>query len=192
MKKIISVIALVLCLTMVLGGCNSNQDPNAPEGYKLISAEEADYKLFVPSEWIEGLGNLSTSAYFSRGADATSISVTAFGASLAGETVDTWWESYKEEFTAEFDNFELISTEDAQLDGVDGKKFTFTATKGFAEAETTADGETTEPKAQQYNFICIAVVKEAYVYFMLYTSTPEYYETHLDTLSNVVSYFKFD
>ena len=192
MKKIISVIALVLCLTMVLGGCNSNQDPNAPEGYKLVSAENAGYQLFVPSEWIEGLGNLSTSAYYSRGADATSISVTASGASLSGnETVDTWWDRYQKDFALEFDNFELISTEEAQLGGVDGKKFTFKATKGFAEAETTAEGETTEPKAQQYNFICIAVVKDAYIYFMLYTSTPEYYETHLDTLSNVVSYFKF-
>lgn len=192
MKKTVILTALILCFAMLLGGCNANQDPNAPEGYKLVSGEEADYNLYVPSEWIEGIGNLSTSAYFSRGADATSISVTAFGAKLAGETVDTWWESYKEEFAAEFDNFEVVNTEDAKLGGVDGKKFTFTATKGTAEAETNAEGETTgEKAAKQYNFVCVAVVRDTYVYFLLYTSTPEFYETHLDTLSNVVSYFTF-
>lgn len=192
MKKTVILTALILCFAMLLGGCNANQDPNAPEGYKLVSGEEADYNLYVPSEWIEGIGNLSTSAYFSRGADATSISVTAFGAKLAGETVDTWWESYKEEFAAEFDNFEVVNTEDAKLGGVDGKKFTFTATKGTAEAETNAEGGTTgEKAAKQYNFVCVAVVRDTYVYFLLYTSTPEFYETHLDTLSNVVSYFTF-
>lgn len=192
MKKTVILTALILCFAMLLGGCNANQDPNAPEGYKLVSGEEADYNLYVPSEWIEGIGNLSTSAYFSRGADATSISVTAFGAKLAGETVDTWWESYKEEFAAEFDNFEVVNTEDAKLGGVDGKKFTFTATKGTAEAETNAEGGTTGEKvAKQYNFVCVAVVRDTYVYFLLYTSTPEFYETHLDTLSNVVSYFTF-
>ena len=192
MKRLVSVIALLLCFAAFLSGCNANQDPNAPEGYKCVSAEEADYFLYVPNEWIEGIGNLSTSAYYSRGADATSISVTAFGAKLAGETVDTWWESYKEEFSAEFENFEVVSTEDAQLGGIDGKKFTFTATKGTSEVETTAEGETTEGKvSKQYNFVCVAVVKDTYVYYLLYTSTPEYYEAHLDTLSNVVSYFKF-
>ncbi len=191
MKKIISIVALLLCLTLVLAGCNSNQDPNAPDGYKLISAEEADYNLYVPSDWIEGINNLSTSAYYSRGADATSISVTAFGASITGETVDTWWNGYKDDFAAEFDSFEVISEEEAKLGGIDGKKFTFTATKGIAETETAAEGETTEATAKQYNFVCVAVVRNTYVYYLLYTSTPEYYEAHLDTLSNVVSYFSF-
>lgn len=193
MKKIISIISLLLCTAMLFAGCGEQNETGAPDGYQLISSEEADYNLYVPSDWIPGISNLSTSAYFSRGADATSISVTAFGANIAGETVESWWEGYKGEFEAEFDNFEVVSEEDAQLGGVDGKKYTFTATKGFNETTAPAEGETApEATPKQYNFVCVAVVKDTYVYFLLYTSTPEYYEEHLDTLSEVVNYFSFE
>lgn len=185
MKKIISLVALLLCASMLFAGCGNKQDPSVPDGFQLISSEEADYNLYVPTEWIPGINNLSTSAYFSRGADATSISVTAFGADLAGQTVEKWWDEYKKDFEAEFDNFEVISEEDASLGGVDGKKYTFTATKGV---ETDAEGKET---ATQYNFICVAVVKDTYVYFLLYTSTPKYYEEHLSTLGDVISHFSF-
>lgn len=192
MKKLISIIAMLLCSAMLFCGCQGEQDPNAPEGYKVASSDAADYVLCVPEEWIVETSTLYTSAYFSRGADATSISVTAFGADIQGQTVEGWWEGYSEEFAATFSSFEVVSEEDAALDGIDGKKYTFTATIGKSESsETAAEGETAAAEAKQYNFICHAVVKDTYVYYLLYTSTPEYYEEHIDELNEVITNFKF-
>ena len=193
MKRIISLMLAILTVMMLFAGCDSKQDPNAPDGYQIASGEDADYTLFVPMDWIVEKSTLYTSAYFSKGKDATSISVTAFGADFADPTVEAWWAEYSEEFAATFSSFEVVSEEDAKLGGLDAKKYTFTATLGKGEEAETSEDETTAAAVSEgkYNFVCVATVKDTYIYYMLYTSTPEYFETHLDTLGEVINYFEF-
>ena len=174
MKKILALITLTALLVLTLAGCGDKAPSDIPKGYQIASVSDCDYVLYVPDTWMVDNQTLYTSAYHSSG-DPTSISVTAGGMNFEDKTVEDWWKGYEEQFSEAFDSYELLSTEDAKLGGVDGKKFTYTA--------KMADG--------QYNFICIAVVRNDYVYYMLYTSTPEKYEAPLETLDEVVSYFEF-
>ena len=174
MKKYISAIALLLCLCMLFAGCGNKQDENAPDGYKLASAEETDYLFYVPSSWIIDSSTLYTSAYVSAG-DASSVSVTAYGLERESTTVADWWKGYTEQFDEAFEEMEVVTEEKVTMGGIEGVKYTYTAKIAGA----------------QYNFVCSAVVRGNYVYYMLYTSTPANYESHLEELDGIISNFDF-
>ncbi len=174
MKRIISVVSLLLCLCMVFAGCGNKQDENAPDGYKLASSEEADYLFYVPSEWVVDTSTLYTSAYVSAG-DSSSVSVTAYGLERESTTVADWWKGYTEQFNEAFKDMETVSEEKVTMGGIEGVKYTYTAKMADV----------------QYNFVCAAVVRGNYVYYMLYTSIPQYYEEHIEEFNGIVSNFKF-
>ncbi len=174
MKRIISAMALLLALCLLLAGCNKNSDDNTPNGYKLASSDEADYLFYVPESWIIDTSTLYTSAYVSAG-DVSSISVTAYGLERESTTVADWWKGYQDQLTGTFSGYEAVSEKEITMGGVDGMQYTYTA--------TLAD--------VKYNFVCTAVVKANYVYYMLYTSTPTYFENHLTELDAIISYFNF-
>lgn len=176
MKKI-SVIALVLAFCMcfcLLAGCGAKDNKSsAPKGMKLASGENVDYCMYVPENWKVDKSDLYTSAYFSSG-DATSISVTAYGVGSEEETVGDWWKKFEKEIGEVYKISDVKETK-AKLDGIKGSQYSF---KG-----TLADNE--------YNFIITAILKDYYVYYITYTSTPEFYEDHLEELDQVIEAFEF-
>ncbi len=174
MKKILSVAALLIALCLVLAGCNKNSDNTTPDGYQLASSEDADYLFYVPESWIVDTATLYTSAYVSAG-DASSVSVTAYGLENGSITVADWWKGYQKQFTEAFDNYEAVSEKEITMGDVKGMQYTYTAKMADV----------------KYNFVCSAVIRENYVYYMLYTSTPDYYENHLTELDSIISYFNF-
>ena len=174
MKKTISIVALLLTMCLMLAGCNKNNDENVPDGYQLASSEEADYLFYVPEIWIVDSSTLYTSAYVSAG-DASSVSVTAYGLERESTTVADWWQGYQSQFTAAFSAYEAVGEKEIKMGGVDGMQYTYTATMADV----------------QYNFVCSAVVRGNYVYYMLYTSTPTYFENHLEELDGIISNFNF-
>lgn len=174
MKRIISVVALLLAMCLMLAGCNKNKDNSAPDGYQLASSEEADYLFYVPESWIIDSSTLYTSAYVSAG-DASSVSVTAYGLERESTTVADWWSGYQAQFTEAFSEYEAVSEKEVTMGGINGMQYTYTAT--MAEVK--------------YNFVCSAVIRGNYVYYMLYTSTPAYFENHLEALDGMISNFSF-
>ena len=176
MKKI-SVIALVLALATCLlafSGCAKDNEKSAPSGMKLASGENVDYYMYVPESWKVDKSDLFTSAYFSSG-DATSISVTAYGIGSEEKTVDDWWAKFEGEI-GEVYKLSEVKKADVKLDGIKGKQYSFS-------------GELSE---KEYNFIITAVLKDYYVYYITYTSTPDFYEDHLEELDQVIEAFEFE
>ncbi len=176
MKKI-SVISLILVLTMcvaVFSGCGKKEETDAPDGMKLASGEKVDYYMYVPETWKVDNSELYTAAYFSSG-DATSISATAYGISVEIATVDDWWKLFEEEMAGVYSEISEITAADAAIDGIKGREYTFSATLG----------------EQEYNFIITAVIKDYYVYYITYTSIPEYNEDHLEERVQVIDAFRF-
>ncbi len=166
-------VTLLLALSMVLGGCEK-MDSSVPAGMQLASSEDADYLFYVPEGWRVDKSSLYTAAYFSSG-DATSISVTAFGVNMTGDTVSSWWESYTEQFAGIYEEMEVTAEEEVVLGGIDGKKYAFDATLN----------------EKEYQYIIVAALRENYIYYITYTSTPKYYEDHLDELELVLEHFAF-
>ncbi len=174
MKKTgILLVSLLLILGMALGGC-AKQDPDVPAGMQLASSEDADYLFYVPEGWRVDKASLYTAAYFSSG-DATSMSVTAFGMNMTDDSVSSWWERYTGQFADIYDAMEVTAEEEAELGGIDGMKYTFEATLN----------------EKEYQYIIVAALRENYIYYITYTSTPEYYEDHLDELDLALEHFAF-
>ena len=175
MKKTgILLVSLLLLSGMLLGGCGKKQNPDVPSGMQLASSDEADYLFYVPQEWRVDKSTLQTSAYFSSG-DATSVSATAFGMNLDDSTVSDWWEGYTEQFESIYDSMEVTAEEDTKLGGVDAVKYTFNAVLN----------------EKEYQYIIVAALRKNYIYYVTYTSTPDYFEEHLSDLDLVLENFSF-
>lgn len=175
MKKTgILLVSLLLLVGMLLGGCGKKQDPNVPSGMQLASSDEADYLFYVPQEWRVDKSSLYTSAYYSSG-DATSVSATAFGMNLDDTTVSDWWEGYTEQFKSIYASMEVTAEEETKLGGADAVKYTFNAVLN----------------EEEYQYIIVAALRKNYIYYITYTSTPEYYEKHLSDLDLVLENFSF-
>lgn len=172
-KTGILMLSLLLAVGAMLSGC-AQQDPDVPEGMQLASSEDADYLFYVPEGWRLDKSSLFTSAYFSSG-DATSISATAFSMNLTDTSIDDWWERYKGQFEGIYENVEFSDGEETKLGGEDAMKYTISATLNETD----------------YQYIIVAALRDSYIYYITYTSTPEYYEDHLEALDQVIEYFAF-
>ena len=194
MKRILTcLLALLLLATLV--GCGKNEAGDIPSGMQLASSEDADYLFYVPADWLIDKSALYSAAYYSPGADATSISVAAYGMSALpvsdtsdaeGETtaaevsaaeamISGWWKSFEEEFGATFASMEVTATESTALGGMEAVKYSFDATLA----------------GKEYRYIVAATMRGSYIYYVTYTSTPEYYEEHLEALDQVLTHFAF-
>ncbi|MBE6588181.1 MAG: hypothetical protein E7647_07200 [Ruminococcaceae bacterium] len=175
MKKLLVIaLALVMCLS-ALAGCSKKEEPEAPSGMKLASGDNVDYYMYVPEMWRVDKSDLYTSANFSSG-DPTSISATAYAISSDIKSVGDWWAGFEKEMATVYTEISEVEETDAKLDGIKGKEYAFTASLA----------------GQKYNFIITAVIKDYYVYYITYTSVPEYNENHLKERTQMVEAFKFE
>lgn len=163
-KFAVTVIAVLLCATALM----SCGDKAEHSGYKLASGESGDFDFYVPQSWTVSMTQGTVAAYCSS-ADASSISVMPGELEHADSTVDDWWESYESEFSEIYSDYTLIEAKDDSLGGNAAKTYVFSAKLG--------DNE--------YHFEITATVKGSYIYMLTFTSTPDKYENHADTLADV-------
>lgn len=173
-KTGILLVLLLLLVGTLLGGCGKKQDPDVPSGMQLASSDEADYLFYVPDGWRVDKSTLYTSAYYSSG-DATSVSAAAFGMNLDDTTVSDWWEGYTEQFESIYDSMEVTAEEETKLGDIDAMKYAFNAVLN----------------EKEYRYIIVAALKDNYIYYITYTSTPDYYENHLSDLDLILENFSF-
>ena len=50
MKKIITIVCALLCVSLLLGACSKSED-GAPDGMKQASSDTVDYIIDVPENW---------------------------------------------------------------------------------------------------------------------------------------------
>ena len=121
MKKIISIVCALLCVSLLLGACSKSED-GAPDGMKQASSDNVDYIMYVPENWKVDKSELYTSAFYSS-ADATSISAAANGVA-ADETVETWWDGFYEKFASVYSDCSEPESADITLGGRPGARRT--------------------------------------------------------------------
>ena len=153
-----------------------------PQGMKLASGENVDYYMFVPESWNVDRSDLYTNAVFSSGdpssLDHTSISTTVYAVSNDIQCVDDWWnkeDGFLAELSLVYTDISEISEAEATLGGVDGIEYSFTAKLGGVE----------------YCFVITAVWSDFYIYFVTYTSMPQYTDEHADDRAQVIESFTF-
>ena len=193
MKRTVSLILAVILLSCALfTSCGSERDENGVlKGMKLISAESASYKFYVPTTWQADVASGATIAHYSM-TDTSSISVMVFTLENSDSNVYDWWKSFLSDFNNVYEDFELISEDkEATLDGAPASKFVF---KG---ALTHKDDETGKEYKEVFKFMQVAAVKSKAlsapeVYVITYTSSPEVYDDHIEEVNKMVEEFKFN
>ncbi len=170
MKKSIALGLVIMALALT--GCSG--DTEAPTGYKTASGEAADYTFFVPEEWTVDLSTGATSAYCSP-EDPSSVSVMAWELPHTDTTLDEWWEMNLEDISLVFQNVVVEEPENVTMDGVYGKKYTYTADLGEF----------------SYKIQQTAAIRSGSVYLVTYTSLADTFDTHLEEVGNMLSFFRW-
>ncbi len=179
MKKLIIITLSLICVVLCVASC-SNGD--APRGMKIAcDTSIVDYTLYVPESWIiDSMGH--TSSAHASDSDRSSISVKK----TSVDTIDKWWQSYKNALTTTFKDLKLeIEGEDYVLATLNGKKYAFTASFN---------------NASYYKYEIIAIEKGGYVYEILIkyqgimkNGTVSYSdEIHKDNIKKILDNFKFN
>ena len=194
MKKIVSLILLILMLSLAFVSC-SEEPAVAPEGMKLVSGDDCAYNLFVPENWKGTNGYGTYGAYTS---DASNVNVSTFTAAdikveesetnEATETtqatdktareqyIDAYWAMCEKSYAEDLNGFSVVEA---------GKK----VTPGGLEAKEyiyTAKYEGTDYKMQT-----TVTYAGGVMYILTYTAKADNYGTHTDEIAKIVSEFKF-
>lgn len=171
--RIISLILLAAVASAVFTGCQKGE-VEVPHGMKIASRDIDAYYFFVPERWtVQDSDGITMALYSSN--DPSSVSVAAWELSHTDDTVDTWWEANIKDLSLVFNSFELVSEENATVDGMYAKSYVYTASIGES----------------KYKFMQTACVKNTVVYLMTYTSLEEAFDSHLEDINSMISAWKF-
>ncbi len=173
--KLSALLCVILTAAALFCGC-TQQDGEAPMGFKEISNDGVSYNLYVPDEWISDISTGVTAAYYSN-VDPSNVSVIAFDLTADTATnIEGYWATYEPSLKALFSNFEYVGEPDKiKLDGTDATAYTYTGTLTDV----------------QYKVMQVVTIKDAQVYVFTYTATAEKYDTHFEDVWAILGYFDF-
>lgn len=168
MKKIFSAfLAVVMMLALVSCG-----DTDVPEGMKLASESNVPYKFYVPTAWVTQDGDNLSMAYYSV-ADQSSVQVLAYADSM---TIDEYWAKCCEDYSKAFAEF---IPEEKVVDTVLGEK----AAKQYT--------YTVKHSEKEYKMLQVVTSRDNLIYTMIYTSTPELFDSHIEQVEEMIEVFRF-
>lgn len=174
MKFSLRIIALALATVMaVFALASCTKDTSAPKGMIKASDEKADFTLYIPEKWTVDTVDAAVSAYVSKN-DPSSVSMMAWELEYSDSSLDDWWKLNIEEVSKVFSDVEITNEENTLVDGLNAKKYTYTASLGD----------------YSYRIMQVACVKNATVYLFTYTSVPEKFDSHTEEVGNIISNLK--
>ncbi len=188
MKRIIC-LALVLISIFTLTAC-SREKGKAPAGSKNAASNIADFYLYVPKDWTVNTreNDLMASA---RVSDSDSSNITMVGFADGGneyDSIDSYWDYNKSGIERMFDtvtdeesgetksSFTLITDgEEIIIDKNGAKKYEYSGTL----------------EGVDFSYMQVIIKKENVFYTLTFTSTPELYAKHKDTVNAIIDYIEF-
>lgn len=173
MKRIALIISALILALSVLTAC-AEKESGIPSGMQRVSSDELGCNLHVPENWTKSSFTTNAIGAYCSNSDPTNVTVMAWNVD-ASETLDSWWEKYRSDFDLVFDEFKLVSSENTTMGNVAAVKHTYTAKLGDTE----------------YNYVQCACLHWSMVYVMTFTSIPDFFESHTDDISDIITYFEF-
>ena len=168
--------ALLLTAAVLLfafASCSAKGEYDPPTGWQSATDEQADFYFFVPDGWTVDFSTAAAGAYYSA-SDPSSVSVMAWELPNTDSTLDDWWALNRDELEKVFDNFSLESEENMTLNksGLYAKKYVYTAELG----------------GYGYRYMQVAALKKGAVYLFTYCSVEENYDSHLETVNDMLNF----
>lgn len=207
MKKCLSIVLVVVFCLGVLSSCSSADD-YVPEGFKRISDDNADYRLYIPENWIADVSTGVTTAYVSD-TDRSNISFIGFELDDAiinvvvpdGSTDGGSGEADAESSSSNEENTDVpeISTIDEYWEYY-SSEFEMT----FSDMEYSVSGEgtlisgnaakkyvyTATVTGQKYKFMQVVTIKDGAVYIFTYTARENLFDEHIEDVNDIVGYIE--
>lgn len=148
-------------------------DQNAPNGMKIASGDEVEYKLYVPTAWaVTEVGNV----YGATAPDGSYISVVPYLPSGEGISVKGYFEKSEElMLTTSGGHYQRISETEITVGG--GKALQY-------EYEFTVGGVT-------YRYLQVVVGYKTMIYNLTYTALPQNFETNRADVEAMIGAFTF-
>ena len=146
-----------------------------PEGMKLISTDERAYRLFVPEKWQVNNRTDMSAAYYSE-SDRSNVSVQLYicGTGDAVQSIETYFERCESSYKELFAKYDLVSTDDIKMSGINAKRYDIEITSGGVE----------------YKMLQAIVKKGDAIYCFTYTATLENYDAHIADVEKMIEVFE--
>ena len=185
MKKITALIlAAVMCIALC--ACGESAAADAPDGMKKVEVDTKNYTIYVPQSWTVDMSTGTVSAYASA-TDRSNVSFTAFTVTDRTTTLDSFWESYADDFKSTFgDTMKYIDEKGEEsaepvaakttLGGIAANKYVYTA---------RVTGEI-------YKFMQVTCLAAGSIYILTYTAVDSAFDAHVDDVNRIISEFKFN
>ena len=173
MKRIIALCLALLLSAALLCSCSEKGEFDPPTGWKTASDEHADFYLFVPDNWTVDFSTAAAGAYYSS-SDPSSVSFMAWELPNADTSLDDWWELNRDELGKVFADFNLESEENMTLvkNNLYARKYVWTGEIG----------------GNAYRYMQVAALKGTAVYLFTYASVEENFESHLETIDEMLGF----
>ena len=152
---------------------DSITDKKTPVGMKIASADQLQYRLYVPTSWVCSSESGVSEAYVDK-AGKPNVTVTVFSPS-DDITVDSYWKMCEEEYGKQLSDYTFIGSAERTVAERDAVCYTYTATHGG-----------TSMKLMQ------TVIKyQSMMYSITYTATAEDFDTYLADVNSMLDAFIF-
>lgn len=172
MKNKLLLLLILAILTLSMASCGKKGEYEAPAGFQTVSDENADYCFYVPDDWTRDMSTAAAGAYFNS-ADPSSVSVMAWELEYSDSDLEDWWKTNTEDLALTFNNLQIEDEQNTTLDDNYAKRYTYTADLGV----------------NTYKFMQEACLKNGNVYVFTYTSLVDTFDSHLDEVEEMLSYF---
>ena len=177
MKKVL-IFFIVMSLCFIFVSCGNNDDVTVPSGYKIASNESVpDYVLIVPNKWVVETQTGTTTAYLKdelSSAVIATLSATFTVPENADVTLDTYFDSYSEEFAKIFgDAAPEVST--TVLDGEPARRYVFSA----------------DFNGVEYTFWQEICMRQGRFYTLTFSAPTPYYDKFSSNMIDILNLFKF-
>lgn len=150
------------------------KDKKTPEGMKIASGDNVEYRLYVPEKWTANSKNAIAGAYYSED-DRSNVSLTSYSPTQS-TSLDDYVKNCEEANEKIYDDYTLISSEtDKKLGGKTARDNTYSF---------ELDGK----RYMQRQVICIY---NDNIYSLVYTSSPEKFDLHREDVEKIIKEFSF-
>lgn len=149
-------------------------DKNTPEGMKIASSDNIEYRLYVPTSWICDSTSGRSEAYYPESSkpNVTVTSLTGSGAT----TPEEYFAKLQIEYASKLSGFELLDTSDKKtVGGRDAVSYTYRAEYGGAE----------------FRIMQTVLIYLNNAYSITYTALDEDFDEHLSDVEKIIDSFTF-
>ena len=193
--------SVLLAVAVIVTAASCGRDAYVPVGFQRISPDNADYRFYVPDSWTNVNDGNICAAYVSD-TDRSSVTFTGFEINKAvffaeigspsdtsagteavtGSTsekklvtADDYWEYYENELLGTLGSPEYIEKgANILVSGRESKRYDYKATvSGIV-----------------YRFTQTVTVVNGTVFIMTFTTTPELFEDHSETVDSIIGYIE--